>query len=111
MRGIELTVTDVKLVTENCIECGTIYAMLAAFYEQRKKTRKDFFCPAGHKQAFTEDLVQKYMDKAKFAEESAAALQREIDAVGAKLQRVEKMKVRAAKARLRRARMKAKAAP
>lgn len=35
-----------------CITCGIWYAMPKEVYEQRKISRRDYFCPNGHAQFF-----------------------------------------------------------
>jgi hypothetical protein len=46
-----LTVEDLMQV--NCPNCGVPVALLKSYVEQRKKDQKDFYCPNGHKHAFT----------------------------------------------------------
>jgi hypothetical protein len=48
-----LTVTtDIELETEECSECGIVFAMPARFRQERERKKDDFYCPAGHSQAY-----------------------------------------------------------
>lgn len=50
-RGLTVT-TDIALETEECCTCGIVYAMPARFRQERERKKDDFYCPAGHSQAY-----------------------------------------------------------
>lgn len=47
--GFDVTV---ELETETCCTCHMTFAMPADFKRAHKRSRKDFFCPAGHAQHY-----------------------------------------------------------
>src|ERR1051325_4459830 len=44
---------DVTLVTEDCCNCGVVFAMTTEFKAQRLRDQAWFYCPAGHAQRYT----------------------------------------------------------
>lgn len=43
---------DVKLVLEECCNCGMAWAMPERFQRKMRETRQTFYCPAGHAQQY-----------------------------------------------------------
>lgn len=52
-------IEGVHFVTEECCNCGTPFAMPSAFQRQRLEDGRDFYCPAGHAQHYTETTEQR----------------------------------------------------
>jgi hypothetical protein len=42
-----------------CCVCGVVFSMPEALLAKRRSDKKDFFCPNGHQQAFTENEADK----------------------------------------------------
>ena len=47
------------LVTEECCNCGVIFAMPEAMKAQLLKTGNTFYCPSGHPQVYSENTEKK----------------------------------------------------
>jgi hypothetical protein len=48
----------------DCHECGIIFAITKAFYERRRADHANFFCPHGHKCAYTAKTeIEKNLDE------------------------------------------------
>ncbi len=47
-----LTISE-KLVTEDCISCGVIFAMPETLQQQLLENHRNFYCPNGHHMAYT----------------------------------------------------------
>lgn len=59
---------QVILDTEDCYSCGVTFAMPRSFKEQRQRDGKNFYCPAGHGQHYTEteaDRLRKELERTK----------------------------------------------
>lgn len=72
-RFLDLT-ASVQLVTEECCNCGSIFAMSRDFYSRaRADTGISFYCPAGHKQHYTSaktvDMVEAELKREREASE------------------------------------------
>lgn len=74
---LDLTVTT-RFVTQDCIECGVLFAITQTLYEERLQDHKGFSCPNGHSQHFTAKS-----DAQKAKEASARAHRAERDAAAA----------------------------
>lgn len=46
-------VERIEMTTENCVNCGMIFAVTADFQWRRRNDHKTFYCPAGHGQHYT----------------------------------------------------------
>ena len=55
----------INLVTEECCACGTVFAMAQEFKRQRLRDRTNFYCPAGHSQAYVGDTDAKKLEREK----------------------------------------------
>ena len=59
------------MVTEECCVCGILFAMTSDFEKARRKDKKDFSCPNGHKQHYLgetkEDRLQRQVSNLKAA--------------------------------------------
>lgn len=69
---------DLNFEREECYTCGVVFWMPSQFQENRRKDKKNFFCPSGHHQAYIEseaDRLRKELEKQKkrteWAEEQA----------------------------------------
>jgi hypothetical protein len=63
---------EVTLETEECCNCGTLFAMPAILYRRaRADAEVWFYCPNGHKQHYTETEVQRL--RAKLDEQTRVA--------------------------------------
>jgi hypothetical protein len=45
---------NLTLISVTCCNCGIPFAMAETFYDSRLRDGKNFFCPSGHQQHFTE---------------------------------------------------------
>ena len=76
-RGAVFHLSYLKLVTETCCECGTVFAMAEHFKEQRLSDRASFYCPAGHAQHYSgpteADKLKKQLADAERAKAAADA--------------------------------------
>ena len=60
------------LETEECCNCGMVFAMTQDFKKRRLKDRKSFYCPSGHHQYYTgETEVSKLKRKLDHAQQEA----------------------------------------
>ncbi|MFZ5785500.1 MAG: hypothetical protein ACOY3Y_03565 [Acidobacteriota bacterium] len=69
---LDVLVHPASLVVEDCCECGIYFAMPRDFQERRRFDGKNFFCPAGHPQHYTEPEKAKLERQLKQAEDRAA---------------------------------------
>ena len=46
------------LVTENCCQCGVLYAMPRGMQENRRNNGGNFYCPNGHPQIYAKPRVK-----------------------------------------------------
>ncbi len=51
-------VDSIRMVTEECCECGTNFAMTQDLQSKFLRSRKSFFCPNGHSQHYIEKTVE-----------------------------------------------------
>ena len=51
--------TTITFVQEDCCVCGVIFGMPKQFYEQRRRSGNEFYCPNGHRLVYTETEVDK----------------------------------------------------
>jgi hypothetical protein len=51
------------LVTETCCVCGVEFAMPSELQASRKSDLKEFYCPNGHSQTYTESEAQRLTKK------------------------------------------------
>lgn len=65
----------INLVTEDCCHCGVTFAMPVSFNKQRREDGDWFFCPAGHKQHYTETEAEIERKKREQAERRLASEQ------------------------------------
>jgi septal ring factor EnvC (AmiA/AmiB activator) len=74
------------VTVETCCNCGIEFAMQDSLYEARKRDGKQFYCPNGHGQHYTESLQRKYerlkQENARLADEAREALQAKQKAEG-----------------------------
>lgn len=83
---------------EVCCNCGMTFAMPSDFQARMRRTRSDFYCPAGHKQHYLaepeEDKLRRERDIAKQqlarAEEEAEQARRDAIAARKAVERVKK---------------------
>ena len=77
MRGQVLEIFQpVKLVTEECCQCGVIFGMMTYYKNERLRDQKQFYCPSGHSQGYVgETEAQK---NARLLKEEQARHQRTI---------------------------------
>ena len=47
------------LEQQDCVNCGCIFGVPAGFTEQRRKDKRDFYCPNGHSMSYTESEADK----------------------------------------------------
>ncbi|KKL57016.1 hypothetical protein LCGC14_2239600 [marine sediment metagenome] len=52
MTRLVTVTTELDLETEECCRCGITFAMPAFFRQQRSRQKDEFYCPAGHPQAY-----------------------------------------------------------
>ena len=52
MTRLVTVTTELDLETEECCECGVTFAMPARFRQERSRRKDNFYCPAGHVQAY-----------------------------------------------------------
>lgn len=69
--------TDITLETEECCNCGMVFAMTADFAKRRRKDGKSFYCPAGHSQHY---VIGK-TEEQKLREQLATTERQRLDAV------------------------------
>lgn len=50
---------EVTLVVEECCACGTTFGMTADLQRNLRKTGREFFCPNGHPQVYTNTDAKK----------------------------------------------------
>lgn len=50
------------MVELTCCVCGTVFTVSDSIYHQRKRDGKEFFCPNGHSQIFTNSLASQITD-------------------------------------------------
>jgi hypothetical protein len=69
LRGHTLTISaKARLVTETCIDCGTVFGIAEHLYDWLRKNGHRFYCPNGHHMIFT----QGKSDEQKLREANAA---------------------------------------
>ena len=81
MRGTTISV-DVTLVTEQCCECGVLFALPQELKEQllRLTTKGSFYCPNGHGQHYTGESAEakiKRLERERDAAKQAAEAEAE----------------------------------
>lgn len=57
-----------KIIIETCCNCGITFGMDKAFQQERLNTGKNFYCPNGHSQHYTDSIAAKLKDAEKKAE-------------------------------------------
>jgi hypothetical protein len=57
--------TSVELRTEECCNCGVLFAMTENFYKERSRRKDSFYCPAGHSQSYMGRSHQQELDEAR----------------------------------------------
>ena len=57
-RTIEIS-TNTKLITEECCECGVLFAIPMALRGQLLRTGNMFYCPAGHPQHYRDSTEER----------------------------------------------------
>jgi len=65
---------SVQFETTDCCVCGVVFAVHAAFLNERKEDKKSFFCPNGHSQSFvksTTQILQQQINKLKTEKDEA----------------------------------------
>lgn len=81
-----VVLTGFRFVTEDCITCGTLFAMSEDLWDRRYRDRKSFYCPNGHSMVFSGKTDA---DKLKDAEARETALR---DQLGAAVREAESVR-------------------
>lgn len=59
-----LTYTEsVEMITEQCCNCGILFAMTSYFVSERRKDEKWFYCPNGHSQHYAPSEATELKEK------------------------------------------------
>lgn len=69
--------TETTLITEECCNCGVLFAMPTAFKAQRLKDKAWFYCPAGHSQQYTENEADRLRAELEKAQDGQRRLERD----------------------------------
>lgn len=75
-----------ELVTETCCACGLLFAMPTRFEQALRDSGDSFYCPAGHKQFYGSNTLQKRLER---AEQSAKWERARADSAKREAQRAE----------------------
>lgn len=75
------TITEsTTLVTEECCNCGVLFAITADMQDRLVQSHAQFYCPNGHGQSYTgKTEAQKQRERAERAEEGKAYLRAQLD--------------------------------
>lgn len=64
--------TEVKMRTEECCNCGVLFAITEETYKRLRKSQEWFYCPNGHSQHYVgKTEVQKLREQLEAARETA----------------------------------------
>lgn len=74
-RGLTIS-TELKLVTEECYQCGVTFAMPEDFKRYRLADQETFYCPNGHGQCYAGKTDAQKLREAKQQLERAATRER-----------------------------------
>ncbi len=65
--------TDTVMITEDCCNCGMLFALPKAWQDRRRDDGATFYCPAGHPQSYTKSRVSILQGQLEEAERKACA--------------------------------------
>jgi len=92
---IVTTELSISLKTIECCECSITFAVTSFFYDNRKNSHKEFYCPNGHAQYFAgKSDVEKLREKLADEQRKLSQAQFEIIATKQRTEAVEREKAR-----------------